>query len=371
MRFVVGTIILAVIGWIGYWFYASGLERDAIGQEIARLRDAGYEVGWEKSDFDGFPYRFDIHLTQPRLATPDGSWGWQGDEFYSVQLAYKPWHLILAWPGRHVFATPAGPFTIEGERIWGSLKFGRRMPPRLRSGRLEITHGRLALPSGDEIRAGKALVALAHPVASQAAAAGPGAAGAKAEDAPRDALAEKIATAAADADEDGYLRLVSLSLPEQLRARLALPPDLPPTIERIELDLSYGVAGEADRPLPIDPARPIAIRKAVIAWGDVRLEGRGVLRRNETGRLAGRFEIVTADLPALLDHLEKAGWIESRQAALIARLGEELARQQAAARAQAGERSHAGERKALRLPLSFEGGRMRLLGLPLGPAPAL
>ncbi len=369
MRFVVGTIILAVIGWIGYWFYASGLERDAIEREIERLRASGYEIGWQEFDFGGFPYRFDIHLAQPRLATPDGSWRWRGDEFYSVQLAYKPWHLILAWPGRHVVETPAGRFTLEGERIWASLRFARNLPPRPASERLEITHGRLTLPSGDEIRAGKALLALARH-ADRKASSDRAAATPRSPSPTADALADEMTAAAAQADEDGYLRLVSLTLPEPIRTNLALPPDLPPTIERIEINLSYGVAGEAGRPLPLDPTRPVVIHRAVLDWGDMRVEGRGVLMRDRAGRLAGRLEIVTSDLPALLAHLEKAGRLDGRQATLIGRFGTELARRQAAAREKAGERLTAEEREKLRLPIVFDGGRIRLLGLDLGPAPA-
>lgn len=383
MRFVVGTIILACIGWVAYWFYASGLEKDAIEREVARMRQAGYEIGWESFEFGGFPYRFDIHLEKPHVSTPDDVWRWQGEAFYTTQLAYKPWHLILAWPGTHAIDTPLGRFTLEGERVWASLKAGRHLPVRLRSERLEIKSGRLTLPDGREMTAGSALIAFTRHEAgknegnggtagtgnsdtSEGAAAAEKA-GAEHAGKGSDPLDAAIAGAAARSDQDGYLRLVALKLPDGTRKALGLPDSLPATIGRIEIDLSYGTASHADMPWPLDPAQSIAIRSANLLWGDVALKARGVVRRDENGQLAGALEITTANLPEIISLAREAGVLTKSQADLITRFGEELARQQA------GEKGRDGAQRGeeIRLPLRFESGRTRLLGLDLGPAPRI
>ena len=85
------TVILAGL-WGGWWLVGSrGVEAAARGwfdAEVAQGRVATYETLAVR----GFPSRFDVTVTAPRLSDPARGIGWQAPFVQVFSLSYKPWH---------------------------------------------------------------------------------------------------------------------------------------------------------------------------------------------------------------------------------------------------------------------------------------
>ena len=97
MRALVWVVIAVAVTWGGYWFVgARALETGAQAWFQAQT-EAGLVA--ERSDLSvsGFPNRFDLTVTDLRLADPDAGFGWTAPFVQILSLSYKPWHIIAAF----------------------------------------------------------------------------------------------------------------------------------------------------------------------------------------------------------------------------------------------------------------------------------
>ena len=92
MRILLALAVLATLGWGGFWVVGARALDRAVGATLQG------NPGFAASDHQvrGFPNRFDLTLTEPRLTLPDIAW--QAPFVQLFALSYRPHHLIAVFP---------------------------------------------------------------------------------------------------------------------------------------------------------------------------------------------------------------------------------------------------------------------------------
>ena len=123
MRFLVAVVVLAALGWSGFWWVSSStVERNLRAWVEARAAE-GWVVSYDSLSTGGFPNRVDTTVTGLELADPETGVSWSAPMFQILALSYKPNHVILAWPPEQTFATPFETVTITSQTMRGSAVF--------------------------------------------------------------------------------------------------------------------------------------------------------------------------------------------------------------------------------------------------------
>lgn len=97
----VAGIVLLLIGYSGYWFYAAGRVGEEMRAWILDKEEAGYEIDYTDLRVTGFPYRFQIQLIEPHFRAPpsDGGWDAQLAGLQANALPYDFSHWIVSFDG--------------------------------------------------------------------------------------------------------------------------------------------------------------------------------------------------------------------------------------------------------------------------------
>lgn len=123
MRILLALVILAGLGWSGYWFLgAQTAERQLTNWMEARAAE-GWVVSHDGIDTQGFPNRFDTTITGLELADPRSGIAWQAPFLQIFALSYRPHHVIVQWPDRQTLATPLQTITMTSQGMRGSMVF--------------------------------------------------------------------------------------------------------------------------------------------------------------------------------------------------------------------------------------------------------
>ncbi|SFA99644.1 hypothetical protein SAMN05421688_2208 [Poseidonocella pacifica] len=326
MRALLIIVLVAGLGWCGYWFIGASAHKRTVANWFELRQAEGWDAGYERVAVRGFPNRFDTTLTEPRLAAPQSGWGYEAPFLQMFSLSYKPHHLIAVWPVEWQITSPQGPWTISHDDARASIVFAPRMGFPLE--RATFVASDIQIDGPDALDVAEIRLAVERlPV--------------------RDA-GYHLGLAASD-----------LRPAEGLRKTLDPGADLPAVIEAIALDAeidfdrawdnaSYGL----DQPQPTR----INLDRAEARWGDLRLRASGALDIGADGRADGEITLDAQNWRLLLDLIRGAELLSGDlvdQAegvlGLLARLS--------------------GDEDRLKIPLTFTEGQMRAGPLPLGPAP--
>lgn len=98
-----GAIFLVILAYIAYWFIASKEIHKGVLNYIEEQRLAGYSIEHSGTKITGFPYRFSLEITSPKISPPTQEWTWQGEKLQVVMQTYNYNHFIGFAPGRHTF----------------------------------------------------------------------------------------------------------------------------------------------------------------------------------------------------------------------------------------------------------------------------
>ncbi|WP_300527118.1 DUF2125 domain-containing protein [Maricaulis sp.] len=97
----IAAIVLLLAGYSGYWFYAAGRVGEEMRAWILDKEEAGYEIEYTDLRVSGFPYRFQIQLTEPHFRAPASDGGWDA-RLAGVQANALPYdfsHWIVSFDG--------------------------------------------------------------------------------------------------------------------------------------------------------------------------------------------------------------------------------------------------------------------------------
>ena len=140
MRWFMKLLIIAGIGWSGYWFIGANGQEKLLAGWLENSRDNGWIAETEDLNVTGFPNRFDTVISGLDLRGPRGNWQWQADGFQIFALSYQPNHIILAWPGEQVITNQFGSLTLLGEQLRGSIELAANTDLSLERLRIEATN---------------------------------------------------------------------------------------------------------------------------------------------------------------------------------------------------------------------------------------
>jgi hypothetical protein len=330
-RLLIGILLAALAVWSGWWWLGATAKREAIEGWLAERRAAGWVAEAGRVGVTGYPARFDTMVTGLALADPASGWAWEAPEFQILALAYRPNHVVVAWPGAQKLSVPGETVTLGADNMRGSVRFLPRTSLALAELRVEIDALAARSTAGWDATARKARVAFRQ--------AAPG----TAPDHPYDLGIEAEETV----------------LPATLKGWLDPAGLLADTVEAVRVDATLAFDAPWDR-TAVEGRKPrlsgLALRAGEMVWGDLRLEARGRILVSDAGEPEGDLDIVARNWRKMIRSATAAGLI-----------GEEFAGTLEAGLGVVAALSGGGE--TLRVPLRFSGGLVSLGPVPLGRAP--
>lgn len=333
MRVLLAIIILAALGWSGFWYFQATARDRALTDWLEQRRADGWIAEAADISVAGFPNRVDTTVQGLALADPDAGWSWHADALEILGLTYKPHHIIAALPGEQIVSTPYQTIRAESDLLRGSVQF--RPTPRLEldHSTFEIENMRLSGDGGWTASIGKAIFAT------------------------RQAAGQGTAPFSHDVSFDAE----RLTLPPEFTDRLHAGAMLPAEVGRLDLDATLTFDRPWDRPA-VEAGNPalqvMTVRNVSVDWGDLDLSGSGTLTADADGYAEGRLDLRASNWRQMLDAAEQAGLVNSTVAG-AARAGLSLIA------------GFGGGGDDIRVRLDFSGGMARLGPVPLGPAPIL
>lgn len=326
MRWLLWAVLIAAVGWSGLWFAGARTLDRTLADRLAQVAP---DISAQDHSVAGFPNRFDVTLTEPRLSDPISGVVWSAPFVQVFALSYRPWHLILALPPEQHLTWPEGGLTLVADKLQSSLVL--RPTQLLPLDRLTVVGEGLELRPLSGVGA---KVATVH-------------------------FATRPDPTRQNAHEIG-VEVTGIAPDAVALATLAPGTDLPPVTEALRVDAFASFSAPLDR--LAGQSRPgltrLDLSRLSFRWGDIVLEGEGSLAPDTAGFAEGRIAL-------RLDHWQKAIDAAVALGALrpeIAPTWSEFARRLAEAE---------GNPDRLDLQLIFARGRMSLGPIPLGPAPLL
>ncbi len=333
MRLLLAIVVLAALGWSGWWwFHASARER-ALEAWLAERRADGWVAEAAEISVTGFPNRIDAMIEGLELADPASGWSWRAPQFQILSMSWKPHHVIAVWPGAQEIASPYETVTIESGVMRGSVVLAPGPALALERTAIELEDVRVTGETGWTARIGAALLATRRSVG---------------EDAP-------------EHGHDVSLKATAIAPPDAWFAAIGQTGVLPEAAQSAVIDATVTFDRALDR-TAVEQVNPVVeeirIRDASMVWGELDLRGRGALAADAAGFADGEIELRARNWREMIDVAEQAGAL-NRTVASGLRAGLELLA------------LLSGDRNALTAPLSFSDGETRLGPIALGEAPRL
>ncbi|RID92140.1 DUF2125 domain-containing protein [Gemmobacter lutimaris] len=325
MRALIGIVLAAGVLYGGYWFVGARAAERGAEAALAQMQARGWQVQQKGLSVAGFPSRFDLTLTEPKLFDPAQGIGWQAPFAQVYSLSYSPWKLIAALPEDQVVTLPGQSVTIGSTRMRASLF----MEPST-----DLPLDRLdAMAEGVSLRSDAGW-----------------------------ALALGSANLSLIAGEGDQVQLAVRGLeivPDQAVTAALAGTDLPAQISRIDLLADVQLAAPVTLRNAVPPVvRKVNLTEANLVWGPVSAKAAGELVADPQGRAEGLITLTVDNWQTGLAAAEAAGLVPERFQVALRSMLSSLADQ-------------GGDANRLSLPLAMQSGRMMLGPLPLGLAPML
>ncbi|MCJ8138718.1 DUF2125 domain-containing protein [Falsirhodobacter halotolerans] len=309
MRFLKWVIILCALFAL-YWVGGHHLFSNGLRDWLAAQERAGRMAQVQDLTTGGFPADFAADGKGVLISDPASGWGWMAEGAHVSVPAWWPFRVNAQVTGRQVIDTPTGQIDLLAEGMAGHVGLNATLAPvsgELTSGPIHAATAQGTLRA-DDLRIGS------------------------------DRTEGRTHRLTADANglavEAGDIRLGD--------GRLHLIADV--TLAEVVEGLADAVA------VPVDALR---IEAGELRLGDMAVQISGDLVSDGRGFAAGDLTLRMENWPAALKLAVDTGVLPAGQARTL----------------EGGFRLMAGGGDALNVPLSLDGGMIRLGPLPLGPAP--
>lgn len=331
MRILLAIVVLAALGWGGFWYFNASARDRALTGWLEQQEAAGWVAEAKDIRVTGFPNRVDTIVTGLTLADPKAGWSWQAPELQLLSQTWKPHRMIAVWPGEQTIATPLDTIRLTSDAMIGSLAFEPNTRVALDHSTIEMKNVHLTGETGWQAAISEALFSTRQ---------------------------SKLSTAPFAYDVDFNAK--GLALPDTVMAAVSRAGALPGTIDSTHLgatltfDRAWDRAGiEAGTPA----LRGVVIDDVTFAWGQLDLRGKGVLGVDARGFAEGKIDLTTKNWRGMLDAVEQSGMIGGGLAGTL--------------RGALGLYARLSGGDELSLPLEFKDGAARLGPVPIGAAPVL
>lgn len=236
-----GAVLLLGLLWSGYWVIASGIAKNRVAEERAKLGGKDMALACTAENWGGYPFHFEFLCTSPRLTFGNRA-ELRSQQLRLTALAYAPWQVVALLDGPStVSARGLIPTVVQHERVIAAVTFGGE---------------------GQWPKVSAELPALAVAELVQA---------------------EKLMLHSRPSEKSGIDVAMSLT-----KATLQLPERPPLALAQID------VMGR------ITPAETLAVEKVELQQATMRSWGSGEIALDGAGRPAGKLDTETNDVDALL-----------------------------------------------------------------------
>lgn len=290
MRIFLAAVVAALIGWTAFWFIAAGRIEQGTAAYLDARRAEGYDIRHQGIAVGGYPYRFDLRVTAPEVAAPDGRFAWAAPELRAQALAYAPTHIIASLPDRQAVTLGETTIDVTSRRMQASLRTDLSPALPLDHMTLEAEGLALAAEAGWGLTTEKAIFATRR---SQMTGAGPFA-------------------------HDIILDVAQLMPDAALRQRMDPAGRMAPAIGPLRVDGTLTLDADVDRHLFQPQARlpeiqRIDLREGRLAWGDSQLELGGSLDFGPTGLAEGTLTVSVTGWQQILSLAVSLGLVPEGQ----------------------------------------------------------
>ena len=324
MRVLIWIAVVFAVLWGGYWVAGSTAIEGGVAQWFDTQTDLVASQGG--INVSGFPSRFDLTVTAPKLADPVTGWGWSAPFAQVLSMTWKPWHVIAALPADQLLTGPGQDVAVTSSRMAASL----RLSPTTDLPLAEVViEGQDVLAKSDlgwVVSAKSFIAALARD--------------------PVDPLSQRLGLDLSGLTPDPALT--------------ALVPDLGPVVSTLHLDATLTLSAPLDRHMGETPPYLTALTLGDfrLVWGSLNASAKGRVEPGSDGLAVGQVDLRVENWRQIPVLLVAMGVILPDMGKTVTRGLEVLA-------------ASGPDPQVLDLPLIFADGRMTLGPLPLGPAPLL
>lgn len=322
-------VLIAALGWSGYWFVGAMAVERGLGGWFDARRAEGWVADYSGLNTAGFPNRFDTTITGLELADPDSGLAWSAPMFQILALSYRPNHIIAVLPRSQTLATPLERLTLDSALMNGSVRFEPGTDLVLDQATFVMEDLRLA-----------------------------GTGWSMALDTGR--LASRQ-TAARENAHDIAFEAIGFAPTDATRQRLDPAGLLPAAVETLKIDATVAFDAPWDRHA-IERSRPqitvLDLNLAQATWGSLDFRATGSLTVDAEGVPTGRITVKATDWRRMLDMAVAAGVVPEMLSPTLERGLGMLA-------------GLSGDPETLDAQLTFQDGRLSFGPIPLGPAPRL
>lgn len=297
MRIILGTIVAALLAWTGWWFFAASRIEQGIERFVSDMASEGFDVRHGGIDVSGYPYRFDLVLTTPELASPSGTFAWAAPEVRLQALAYAPTDIIATLPDRQAVTVGDTVFDVTSRRMQANLRTDLALLLPLDHMTLEAQGLGIAADAGWALTAEKAIFATRR---SQMTGAG--------------ANAHDVVLTVADFVPD-----------PALRARMDPAGGMVASIGPLKLDATVTLDAPVDRMIFLAGARlpeltRLDLREGSLAWGESRVQVSGSLDFGPTGQADGTLQLQVTGWKDILRLAVSLGLVPEGQQRMVERV---------------------------------------------------
>jgi len=329
MKKLLAAVLLFVLLWSGYWFFAAWGTRAGFEAWFEARRAAGWQADYSDISVRGYPSRVDVTLEDPALADPATGLAWRAPFFQVFALSYRPNHVIVAFPEHQTLSSPLQRIGLTSERMRASMV----MAPGTD---LAFERANLASEALRITPEGSAPTTLTG-------------------------LNAALQREGGEGSADYRLAFNADGFAPPLPKGVSLSGDLPKAFKTFRADATLTFsrpwdisAIEHSRPQP----RRIKLHLAEAEWGALRLAAAGTLEIGRGGTPQGTLTIKARNWRDILELAKASGTLPAGLADQIAE-GLALLAQLS------------GNPETLDIPLAFSGGLTKIGPVPLGPAPRI
>lgn len=122
-------VLLLALLWTIYWFVASGMARDRLEEERAKLATRGLTLACVQEGWSGYPFHFEFSCSSP-VVQYAGKAEFRSANLLLVALAYAPWQVVALVDGPTAMLMPTlAPIEVTHQRAVAAATFDSSWQP--------------------------------------------------------------------------------------------------------------------------------------------------------------------------------------------------------------------------------------------------
>lgn len=330
-RIILSIIVIVALGWGAFWFVAAQTTERVLSGWFADREAEGWSVAYDALDTQGFPNRLDTTITNLAVSDPGTGIAWSAPLFQNLSLVYRPTQVIAVFPGEQTFATRDEVHHVTAESFRASAQLRAEIELPVTRSVVEIDAAEIRTEDGNDTRLDHAVIAM------------------------REAPGQVGDVYEFDVNAEG------IGLDPRLVGRLNDSGALPDKIERLHASATITFDAPFDR-YAIERARPqpreIDLSDITAQWGPLEFRASGQLQVDVAGTPEGVLDVSARNWREMIEVARATGALPDQLLGALSAAGQMIARM-------------SGSPETLDTVLRFEGGRMFLGPVPIGPAPVV